>query len=157
MKIQLIVVGKTFQDFVLQGMNEYGARLKHYLPFKTEVIPEIKNAKNFSFDQLKEKEGELILRVLQTGHFVVLLDERGATFTSREFAAYIEKKKQTVSGRLVFVIGGPYGFSKKVYETAHEKIALSKMTFSHQLARLVFAEQLYRAMTILNGEPYHHE
>jgi 23S rRNA (pseudouridine1915-N3)-methyltransferase len=157
MKIQLIVVGKTFQDFVLKGMDEYSSRLKHYLPFETEVIPDIRNTKNLSFDQQKEKEGELILKSLQTGDFVVLLDECGATFTSLEFAKYIEKKMHTIPKRLVFVVGGPYGFPQKVYETAHEKIALSKMTFSHQLVRLVFTEQLYRAMTILNHEPYHHE
>jgi len=157
MKIQLIVVGKTFQDFVLKGINEYCVRLKHYLPFEMEIIPDNKNTKNLSFDQVKEKEGQLILKSLQTGDFVVLLDERGMTFTSLGFSKYIEKKMQTVPKRLVFVIGGPYGFSQKVYETAHEKIALSKMTFSHQLVRLVFVEQLYRTMTILNREPYHHE
>lgn len=157
MKIHLIMVGKTFQDFVREGMDEYGTRLKHYLPFETEVIPDIKNTKSLSFDHLKEKEGELILQSLQTGDFVVLSDERGKAFTSLEFAEYIGKKMQTVPKRLVFVIGGPYGFSQKVYEAAREKIALSKMTFSHQLVRLVFVEQLYRAMTILNHEPYHHE
>lgn len=157
MKIHLIMAGKTFQDFVREGMDEYGARLKHYLPFETEVIPDIKNTKSLSFDRLKEKEGELILQSLQTGDFVVLSDERGKAFTSLEFAEYIGKKMQTVPKRLVFVIGGPYGFSQKVYEAAREKIALSKMTFSHQLVRLVFVEQLYRAMTILNHEPYHHE
>ena len=157
MKIQLIVVDKTFQDFVLKGVNEYCTRLKHYFPFEMEVIPDIKNTKNLSFDQVKEKEGEFILKLFQTGDFVVLLDERGMTFTSLGFSKYIEKKMQTVSKRLVFVIGGPYGFSQKVYEAAHEKIALSKMTFSHQLVRLVFVEQLYRTMTILNHEPYHHE
>jgi 23S rRNA (pseudouridine1915-N3)-methyltransferase len=151
------MVGKTFQDFVREGMDEYGTRLKHYLPFETEVIPDIKNTKSLSFDHLKEKEGELILQSLQTGDFVVLSDERGKAFTSLEFAEYIGKKMQTVPKRLVFVIGGPYGFSQKVYEAAREKIALSKMTFSHQLVRLVFVEQLYRAMTILNHEPYHHE
>lgn len=157
MKIHLIMAGKTFQDFVREGMDEYGTRLKHYLPFETEVIPDIKNTKSLSFDHLKEKEGELILQSLQTGDFVVLSDERGKAFTSLEFAEYIGKKMQTVPKRLVFVIGGPYGFSQKVYEAAREKIALSKMTFSHQLVRLVFVEQLYRAMTILNHEPYHHE
>ena len=157
MKIHLIMAGKTFQDFVREGMDEYGTRLKHYLPFETEVIPDIKTTKSLSFDHLKEKEGELILKSLQTGDFVVLSDERGKAFTSLEFAEYIGKKMQTVPKRLVFVIGGPYGFSQKVYETAREKIALSKMTFSHQLVRLVFVEQLYRAMTILNHEPYHHE
>jgi len=157
MKIQLIVVGKTFQDFVLKGVNEYCIRLEHYFPFEIEVIPDIKNTKNLSFDQVKEKEGKLILKSLQTGDFVVLLDERGMTFTSLGFSKYVEKKMQTVSKRLVFVIGGPYGFSQKVYEAANEKIALSKMTFSHQLVRLVFVEQLYRTMTILHHEPYHHE
>jgi len=157
MKIQLIIVGKTFQDFVLKGVYEYCTRLKHYIPFEMEIIPDIKNTKNLSFDQVKEKEGESILKSLQAGDFVVLLDERGLTFTSLGFSKYIEKKMQTVSKRLVFVIGGPYGFSQKVYEASHEKIALSKMTFSHQLVRLVFVEQLYRTMTILNHEPYHHE
>jgi 23S rRNA (pseudouridine1915-N3)-methyltransferase len=157
MKIQLTVVGKTFQNFVLKGVDEYVARLKHYLPFEMEVIPDIKNTKNLSFDQIKEREGELILKSLQAGDFVVLLDERGMTFTSLGFSQYIEKKMQTVPKRLVFIIGGPYGFSQKVYETAQEKIALSKMTFSHQLVRLVFVEQLYRTMTILGNEPYHHE
>jgi 23S rRNA (pseudouridine1915-N3)-methyltransferase len=157
MKIQLTVVGKTFQDFVLKGVDEYAARLKHYLPFEMEIIPDIKNAKNLSFDQIKEREGELILKSLQAGDFVVLLDECGMTFTSLGFSQYIEKKMQTVPKRLVFVIGGPYGFSQKVYETAQERIALSKMTFSHQLVRLIFVEQLYRAMTILGNEPYHHE
>lgn len=157
MKIHLIAVGKTSQDFVRKGIDEYSARLKHYLPFQTEVIPNMRNTKNLSFDQLKEKEGELILKSLQTGDFVVLSDERGTAFTSLEFAEYIGKKMQTVPKRLVFVIGGAYGFSRKVYEAAHEKITLSTMTFSHQLVRLVFVEQLYRAMTILNNEPYHHE
>ncbi|GHT62529.1 ribosomal RNA large subunit methyltransferase H [Bacteroidia bacterium] len=157
MKTQLIVVGKTFQDFILKGVNEYCTRLKHYLPFEMEVIPDMKNTKNLSFDQLKEKEGELILKSFQAGDFIVLLDERGLTFTSLEFSKYIEKKIQTVPKRLVFVIGGPYGFSQKIYDAAREKIALSKMTFSHQLVRLVFVEQLYRAMTIIGNEPYHHE
>lgn len=157
MKIQLIAVGKTFQDFVLKGVNEYSTRLKHYFPFEIEVIPDIKNTKNLSFDQVKEREGELVLKSFQPGDFVVLLDERGMTFTSLGFSKYIEKKMQTVPKRLVFVIGGPYGFSQKVYAAAQEKIALSKMTFSHQLVRLVFVEQLYRTATILGNEPYHHE
>jgi 23S rRNA (pseudouridine1915-N3)-methyltransferase len=157
MKIHLTVVGKTFQDFVRKGVDEYSTRLKHYLPLEIEVIPDVKNTKNLSFDQLKEKEGELILKSFQTGDFVVLSDERGTIFSSPEFAEYIGKKMQTIPKRLVFVIGGAYGFSQKVYEAAHEKIAFSTMTFSHQLVRLVFVEQLYRAMTILNNEPYHHE
>lgn len=122
-----------------------------------QVIPDIKNVKNLSEEQQKEKEGELILKNLLAGDYLVLLDERGKDFSSLQFASYIEKKTHTVSKRLIFVIGGPYGFSKAVYDKAAEKISLSKMTFSHQMIRLVFVEQLYRAMTILNNEPYHHE
>jgi len=155
--MQLIVIGKTNQDFVQKGLDEFCARLKHYIPFELEIIPDIKNTKNLSFEQQKEREGELILKTFQSGDFIVLLDEKGKEFTSLKFAEYLEKKTHTVSKRLVFVIGGPYGFSQKVYEAAFEKIALSKMTFSHQLIRVIFAEQLYRAMTILNNEPYHHE
>ena len=157
MKIQLTVVGKTNQDFVQKGLDEFCNRLKHYMPFELDIIPDIKNTKNLSQEQQKEKEGELILKNIQSGDYIVLLDERGKEFTSLQFADYIEKKTHTVSKKLVFVIGGPYGFSKKVYEMASEKISLSKMTFSHQMIRLIFIEQLYRAMTILNNEPYHHE
>ncbi|GHT13370.1 ribosomal RNA large subunit methyltransferase H [Bacteroidia bacterium] len=157
MKVQLLLVGKTTQDFVQKGVAEFCSRLTHYLPFEVEVIPDFKNTKNLTFDRIKEKEGEMILKFIQPGDFVVLLDEHGQEFTSLKFAGYIEKKTHTVSKRLVFVIGGPYGFSNKVYEAAQEKIALSKMTFSHQLVRLIFVEQLYRAMTILGNEPYHHE
>ena len=122
-----------------------------------EIIPDIKNAKNLSETQQKEKEGELILKYLNPGDYPVLLDEHGQTFTSMEFSTYIEKKTHSVPKRLVFVIGGPYGFSPKVYAAANEKISLGKMTFSHQMIRLIFTEQLYRAMTILHHEPYHHE
>jgi 23S rRNA (pseudouridine1915-N3)-methyltransferase len=157
MKIQLLVVGKTGQDFVETGLNEFNSRLKHYIPFEMEVVPDIKNVRNLSFEQQKEKEGENLLKSLQTGDYVVLLDERGKEFTSLQFAEYLEKKTHSVAKRLVFIIGGPYGFSKKVQNAAHEKIALSKMTFSHQLIRLIFMEQIYRALTILNNQPYHHE
>jgi 23S rRNA (pseudouridine1915-N3)-methyltransferase len=157
MKIQLLVVGKTHQDFVEKGVAEFCNRLKHYIPFELEVIFDNKNTKNRSFEQQKEKEGELIFKSFQPGDYIVLLDEHGKEFTSLQFSEYLEKKTHTVPKRLVFVIGGPYGFSPKVYEAAQEKIALSKMTFSHQLIRLIFVEQLYRAMTILNNEPYHHE
>jgi 23S rRNA (pseudouridine1915-N3)-methyltransferase len=157
MKIQLLVVGKTSQTFVQEGLAEFCGRLKHYLPFEMEIIPDLKNTKTLSFDQVKEKEGELILKCFQQGDFIVLMDEHGKEFTSLNFAGYIEKKAHVVSKRLVFVIGGPYGFSNKVYEMAQDKISLSKMTFSHQLVRLIFVEQLYRAMTILGNEPYHHE
>ena len=156
MKIQLIVAGKTNQNFVQQGFIEFRTRLEHYYPFEIEIIPDIKNTGGLSAEQLKEKEGEKLLQSFQPGDYIVLLDERGKEFTSVEFAGYIEKKTHTSSKRLVFVIGGAYGFSNAVYEAAHEKIALSKMTFPHQLIRLIFIEQLYRAMTILNNEPYHH-
>ena len=157
MKIQLIVVGKTNQSFVQQGLDEFCNRMSHYFPFELEVIPDIKNAKNLSVEQQKEKEGELILQSFHAGDSIVLLDERGKEFTSVKFSEYIEKKAHTGAKRLVFVVGGAYGFSSAVYEAAHEKIALSKMTFPHQLIRLIFIEQLYRAMTILHHEPYHHD
>ncbi|GHU61962.1 ribosomal RNA large subunit methyltransferase H [Bacteroidia bacterium] len=157
MKIRLILVGKTSQDFVRKGLDEYSGRLKHYLPFDLEIIPDFKNTKNLSFDQVKEKEGELILKFIQSNDYLILLDEHGKEFTSLDFAGYINKLSMTVPKRLTFLIGGPYGFSRKVYDATQEQISLSKMTFSHQLVRLVFVEQLYRAMTILNKEPYHHE
>ncbi len=157
MKIQLLVIGKTDQNFVQKGFDEFYNRLKHYVPFEFEIIPDIKNTKNLTQEQQKEKEGELILKNIQRGDILVLLDEKGKEFTSMQFANYIEKKTHVANKRLIFVIGGPYGFSRKVYDVAFEKISLSKMTFSHQLIRLVFVEQLYRAMTILNNEPYHHE
>ena len=122
-----------------------------------EVIPDIKNVRNLSESQQKEKEGELILKTLQPGDYLVLLDEKGKEFTSVQFSAYMERKMHTVPKRLVFVVGGPYGFSDAVYKAAAEKISLSKMTFSHQMIRLIFIEQIYRAMTILSNEPYHHE
>lgn len=157
MKITLLVVGKTDASYFQEGIKEYDGRLKHYLPFDIQVIPDIKNTKSLSEQQQKEKEGELILKNIQAGDVLVLLDERGKEFSSLQFANYIEKKTHTVNKRLVFVIGGPYGFASAVYDKAVDKISISKMTFSHQLIRLVFLEQLYRAMTILNNEPYHHE
>lgn len=157
MKISLVVIGKTDAAYFVDAINEYKNRLVHYIPFEMEVIPDIKNVKNLREDQQKEKEGELILKTLQPGDYLVLLDEHGKSFTSREFATYIERKMHVVPKRLVFVIGGPYGFSEAVYKAASEKISLSKMTFSHQMIRLIFVEQIYRAMTILNNEPYHHE
>ena len=156
MKIALIVIGKTDAGYFVEAINEYKNRLVHYIPFEMEVIPDIKNVKNLSESQQKEKEGDLILKALQPGDYLVLLDEKGE-FTSVQFSTYIERKTHTVPKRLVFVVGGPYGFSDAVYKAAAEKISLSKMTFSHQMIRLVFIEQLYRAMTILNNEPYHHE
>ena len=156
MKIQLIAISKTNQQFVKQGLDEFHKRLGHYYPFEMEIIPDIKNTKNLSVEQLKTKESESILQSFQAGDCIVLLDERGKEFTSAQFAEFIEKKSHICSKRLVFVIGGAYGFSPAVYDAAHEKVALSKMTFPHQLIRLIFVEQLYRAMTILHNEPYHH-
>jgi 23S rRNA (pseudouridine1915-N3)-methyltransferase len=157
MKVQLLLVGKTTRDFVRKGMEEYAGRLKHYLPFDWEAIPDIRNTRNFSFDQIKEKEGEAILKFIQPDDWVVLLDEHGSEFTSLAFAGYMGKKMLAAPKRLLFIIGGPYGFSNKVHAVACDKISLSKMTFSHQLVRLIFVEQLYRAMTILGNQPYHHE
>jgi 23S rRNA (pseudouridine1915-N3)-methyltransferase len=157
MKISLIVVGRTVEKHYITAINDYIERTKHFISFDMEVIPELKNTKNLTMDQQKEKEGELILKAFQPGDVIVLLDEFGKEFRSVDFANWIEKKMANVNKRLVFVIGGPYGFSQKVYEAAHEKISLSKMTFSHQMVRLIFVEQLYRAMTILNNGPYHHE
>jgi 23S rRNA (pseudouridine1915-N3)-methyltransferase len=157
MKIALIAVGKTDASYLQEAVSVYEKRLTLYLPFEFEMIPDLKNAKNLSEEQQKEQEGEKIKRLIQSGDYVVLLDEKGKEFTSAGFAGYIEKKSHAVSKRLVFVIGGPYGFSKEVYDLAAEKISLSKMTFSHQMVRLFFIEQLYRAMTILNNEPYHHQ
>ena len=157
MKISLVVIGKTDANYFSEAIREFQNRLVHYIPFEMQVIPDIKNAKNLSESQQKEKEGELILKAIQPGDVVVLLDEHGKEFRSIEFADWVEKKMHTVNKRLVFIIGGPYGFSPSVYAAAQEKISLSKMTFSHQMIRLIFVEQLYRAMTILNNGPYHHE
>ena len=157
MKFILLVVGKTVEKHYSPAINDYVERTKHYTSFDMEVIPELKNTKSLSMEQQKEKEGELILKAIQPGDVVVLLDEHGKEFRSIEFADWVEKKMHTVNKRLVFVIGGPYGFAPSVYAAAQEKISLSKMTFSHQMIRLIFVEQLYRAMTILNNGPYHHE
>lgn len=157
MKFALLVVGRTAEKHYITAINDYVERIKHYTPFDMEVIPELKNTKSLSMEQQKEKEGELILKALQPGDVVVLLDEHGKEFRSIEFAEWAEKKMHTVNKRLVFIIGGPYGFSKDIYAAAQEKISLSKMTFSHQMIRLIFVEQLYRAMNILAGGPYHHE
>jgi 23S rRNA (pseudouridine1915-N3)-methyltransferase len=156
MKITLLVVGKTTSAQVESLIQEYQKRLTHYIPFALQVIPELKNTKALTPDQQKQAEGELILRAVAQSADLVLLDEHGKEFRSIEFADYIQKKMS--SGRdVIFVVGGPYGFSEAVYQRANGKISLSKMTFSHQMVRLFFVEQIYRAMTILRGEPYHHE
>lgn len=157
MKTTLLVVGRTVEPHFITAINDYVQRTKRYLTFEMEVIPELKNTKSLSMEVQKEKEGELILKSLQPGDVIVLLDEHGKEMRSLEFADYMKRKMNTVNKRLVFIIGGPYGFSEKVYQAANEKISMSKMTFSHQMIRLIFVEQIYRAMTILNGGPYHHE
>ena len=156
MKTELIVVGKTVSKHIEACTDDYANRIGHYMPFSTTVIPELKNTKSLSEEQQKEREGELILQRLSPTDTLVLLDEHGKELRSIEFATWLQKRQQTAR-RLVFVVGGPYGFSPQVYARANEMISLSRMTFSHQMVRLVFTEQLYRACTIIKGEPYHHE
>lgn len=157
MKAELLVIGKTDSNIIRDGIEVYKKRLVHYLPYEMKVIPDIKNTKNMSVDQQKTKEGSLILDNLSSSDFVVLLDEKGKEFTSVGFSSFIEQKMITGIKKVVFIIGGPYGFSQDVYNRANSKLSLSKMTFSHQMVRMIFTEQLYRAMTIIKGEPYHHE
>lgn len=157
MKITLLVVGKTTDKLMGQLIDGYAERVGHYLPFEVRVVPELRNTRALSEAQQKEREGELILRELSPGDHVALLDEGGREFRSVEFAAHIDRRQSSGARRMVFVVGGPYGFSPAVYERASERVSLSRMTFSHQMVRLFFVEQLYRAMTILRGEPYHHE
>lgn len=157
MEIQLLTIGKTTQSFVKEGIEEYSSRLRRYIPFSLESIQDIKATKSLSPSVQKEREGELINSCLNSSDHVVILDERGKQFSSMEFASRIEKIMASGKKRCVFVVGGPYGFSEKVYQRADEKISLSKMTFTHEMVRLFFVEQIYRAMTILRGEPYHHE
>lgn len=157
MRVTLLLVGKTVNKHFVELIDDYASRVKHYISFDIITIPELKNTKNLSAEQQKQQEGELILKQLQAGDHIVLLDEHGKELRSIEFSKYMEQKMQTVSRRLVFIIGGPYGFSPDVYAKANEQLSLSKMTFSHQMIRLIFVEQFYRAMTIMRGEPYHHE
>jgi len=156
MKTLLILVGKTTDRHFQAGIADYVGRISHYMPFDLVTIPELKNTKSLTEEQQKVAEGELIMRQFQTGDTVVLLDEHGRELRSVEFARWLEQKRNTAR-RLVFVTGGPYGFSEAVYARANEQLSLSKMTFSHQMVRLVFTEQVYRACTIIRGEPYHHE
>lgn len=157
MQIKLIAIGKTDDKQLLQLIEQYQKRLKHYIKFDLDIIPDIKNVKNLSEKQQKEKEGELILKKLSPTDILVLLDENGKQFTSVEFSNYLQKKMNAGIKQLVFVIGGPYGFSDTVYQKAQGKISLSKMTFSHQMIRLFVVEQIYRGFTILKNEPYHHQ
>ncbi len=157
MNIKLIAIGKTDHKNLQALMDEYQKRLSFYIKFELEIIPDIKNAKNLSEQQQKEKEGELIMQKLSPTDFLILLDENGKSFSSVEFSEELQKKMNAGLKTLVFVIGGPYGFSEAVYQNAQQKISLSKMTFSHQMVRLFFIEQLYRGFTILRNEPYHHQ
>ena len=156
MRINLLVVVKTTDSRIVSLIDDYQNRLKHYVPFSLEVLPELRNAKSLSEEQQKTAEGEMILKAVSAAEEMILLDEHGKEFRSMEFSAYLQKKMS--AGRdIVFVVGGPYGFSEAAYARANGKISLSKMTFSHQMVRLFFVEQIYRAMTILRHEPYHHE
>lgn len=157
MKVCLLVIGKTDASYIREGIAEYEKRLTRYIPYEMKVLPDVKNAKNLTESLQKEREGEMLLEQFQPGDFVVLLDERGRQYSSMEFSQFLAQKMLGTIKRLLFVVGGPYGFSDGVYKRANDKISLSKMTFSHQMVRMIFAEQIYRAMTILKGEPYHHE
>jgi len=157
MKITLLTVGKTTSSNLIKLQEDYQNRLKFYIPFEMVVIPELKNTKNLSVSEQVEKEADLILKQLEPNDEIILLDEKGKQFTSVRFSEFISKKMLSSIKRTVFVVGGPYGFSERVYNRANSMVSLSAMTFSHQMIRLIFVEQLYRAMTILKGEPYHHE
>ncbi len=157
MKITLLVIGKTDAAYLREGIDIYLKRLKHYIPFEIDVIPDIKKARNLTADLQKQKEGELILSRLGAGKELHLFDEGGKSYSSRDFAQLLEQKMLSSVKELILVIGGPYGFSDEVYEKASSKISLSKLTFSHQMVRLLCVEQIYRAFTILKGEPYHHD
>lgn len=157
MKIKLVCIGKTGKDFLVAGEKEYLDRLKHYVQVERVEIPDIKNAKKLTFQQVKELEGKEILSKVSSSDRVFLLDERGKSYSSVTFSQFIQNQFNQGGKSIVFVIGGAYGFSDEVYSRANGKISLSEMTFSHQMIRMIFFEQVYRAMTILNNEPYHHE
>ena len=157
MKVKLIVIGKTKSEFLIEGENEYVKRLKHYCKFSELIIPDIKNGGKLSKKKLKEKEGNLILESIKNNDYVVLLDDKGLTLPSIGFAEFLNKKMVSSTNELVFIVGGAFGFSESVYKRTNTKLSLSKMTFSHQMVRMIFKEQLYRAFTILKGEKYHHD
>ena len=157
MKIKLFFVGKTVEKYLQEGIGIYRDRLRHYASFEICEIPDLKQTASLREDQIKVREGEMILKNLKPSDYVILLDERGRMFSSIEWARDLEQRTSHTQGDVVFVVGGPYGFSEDVYSRANDKISLSRMTFSHQMVRLIFIEQLYRAFTIMKGEPYHHE
>ena len=157
MRITLLTVEKTDVKWVKEGLDLYVSRLVHYIQFSVNEIPELKNVSALSKEQIKEREGALILAGIKPSDDVILLDEHGRQFRSVEFASFLQEKMACSGRNIVFVIGGAYGFSKEVYARANSKMSLSEMTFSHQMVRTIFVEQLYRAFTIMKGEPYHHE
>jgi len=157
MKITLLTIGKTEDKYLLEGLDIFLKRLKHYISFKILEIPELKGTKSLSRDQQKSKEAELIFKNIHSIDHVILLDEKGQEFSSKQFSNFLNKKMVGGQQHLVFIVGGPYGFSEEIYLRSNEKISLSRMTYSHQMIRLLFTEQLYRAYTILKGEPYHHD
>lgn len=157
MKLLLVAVGRTTMDIVRRGVDEYLGRLSHYVPVEVKIIADVKRTASLTPLRQKEMEGEAILAALQPSDRVVLLDENGREFTSREFATYCERLMASGAKRVAFIVGGPYGFSPAVYDRADAKLSLSRMTFNHEMVRLFFVEQLYRAQTILRGEPYHHD
>ena len=156
MKSLLIAIGKTDNRYLSEAIDDYLKRASHYVPLELKIIPDIRDVKNLTHEQQRQREGEQILSLLKPGDQVVLLDEGGTEYTSDEFAKWLQQKMSTVSRRLVFVIGGPYGFSPDVYAAAQGKISLSRMTFTHQMVRMIFVEQYYRALSIINNLPYHH-
>jgi len=157
MKIIFLTVGKTEDAYLKEGIDKYVKRLKHYTKLELVDLNELKNTKALTPDQQKTKEAEMILKKITPLDHVVLLDENGTEFTSQQFATYLNKKAVSSTANLIFVVGGPYGFDQSVYHRANDKLSFSRMTFSHQMIRLFFAEQLYRAFTIIKGEPYHHQ
>ena len=157
MKIKLIVVGKTNAKYLLEGEREYENRLKHYTKFEEIIIQDVKQSGKLSENELKKKESQLILGKLENSDHVILLDDKGKSYSSVEFANFLQQKMNSSLKSLVFVVGGAFGFSDEVYQRANSKVSLSKMTFSHQMVRLIFKEQLYRGLSILRGEKYHHE
>ena len=155
MRITLLQTGKTKDDYLLKGISEFNKRIVRYVPFKMELVPDLKNSRNMTMKEVQKKEGDQILKRIKPDTYVILLDERGRGFTSISFAEHLNSLEGRVN-HIMFVIGGPYGFSEEVYNRANEKFSLSRLTFSHQMVRLLFMEQLYRTFTILKGEPYHH-
>jgi 23S rRNA (pseudouridine1915-N3)-methyltransferase len=157
MKINLILTGKTTEAYLQEGFLVYEKRIKRYVPFETIIIPELKNSKNLDVSQVKEKEADMQLKYIENSDYIVLLDETGKDFRSKGFADFLQQRLNNSVKNLVFVVGGPYGFSERIHAKANFEMSLSKMTFSHQIVRLLFVEQLYRAFSIIHHEPYHHE